>query len=74
MIAWPDVQPPAYRAPKPTRNPPITINMKPLTVNNDDQLKISAGRMFPKSCTPNALRWVMVASETVGDALLDRKV
>src|ERR1700704_5755524 len=31
-IAWPEVQPPAYAVPKPTRNPPTTIETNPRTV------------------------------------------
>lgn len=33
MMAWPDVQPPAYLVPKPTRNPPAIIITNPRRVN-----------------------------------------
>ena len=36
-IACPEVQPPAYLAPKPIKNPPTIIIIKPLTVNSDAQ-------------------------------------
>ena len=34
MMEWPEVQPPAYRVPKPTRKPPRIKNSRPLSVNN----------------------------------------
>ena len=43
MIECPLVQPPAYRVPKPTRNPPTIIIRKPFIVNKDVQLKIVSG-------------------------------
>ena len=44
IMEWPEVHPPAYRVPNPTKNPPITINVNPLKVNNDFQEKSSLGR------------------------------
>ena len=43
MIACPLVQPPAYLVPKPTKKPPITRRMNPLSDNKPGQLKISDG-------------------------------
>ena len=36
-IACPEVQPPAYLAPNPTRKPPTTITINPLSENKDFQ-------------------------------------
>jgi hypothetical protein len=43
IIECPEVHPPAYLVPKPTRKPPTTINRNPFNENNTDQLKISCG-------------------------------
>ena len=43
IMECPEVHPPAYLVPKPTRNPPTTIMTKPLMVNKAGQLKISGG-------------------------------
>jgi hypothetical protein len=43
MIECPEVQPPAYRVPNPTKNPPSTVNDKPFSVNNVCQLKTCLG-------------------------------
>ena len=32
-MAWPDVQPPAYEEPNPTRKPPATTETRPLSVD-----------------------------------------
>jgi hypothetical protein len=45
IMECPEVHPPAYRVPKPTKNPPSTINTDPLKVNNDFQEKSSLGKM-----------------------------
>ena len=42
-IAWPEVQPPAYRVPKPTIKPPITIIIKPRKVISAEKLNTSCG-------------------------------
>src|SRR4051812_25594117 len=34
IIEWPEVHPPAYRVPKPTRKPPNTIKNNPFTVTS----------------------------------------
>src|SRR5262249_7157600 len=36
IIEWPEVQPPAYLVPNPTRKPPATIKINPLIVSNCD--------------------------------------
>ncbi len=41
IIACPLVQPPAYLVPKPTKKPPITIMIKPLSVKRLSQEKRS---------------------------------
>ncbi len=43
-IAWPEVHPPAYLVPNPTKKPPIMIIIIPYKVNKFSQLKISLGR------------------------------
>lgn len=52
LIACPDVQPPAYRAPNPTRNPPRTIKMSPCADNKLPQLNTSDGTKPVKSVSP----------------------
>ena len=49
MIAWPEVQPPAYRVPNPTKKPPRIKNMKPFAVNNVSSENKSAGIRPEKS-------------------------
>ena len=44
IIACPEVHPPAYRVPNPTRNPPPTIMINPRSVN-----KFSNEREFSKN-------------------------
>lgn len=44
-MAWPEVQPPAYRVPNPTKKPPKMMNIKPLRVNNDSKLNMDIGTM-----------------------------
>ena len=53
MMAWPDVQPPAYRVPKPTRKPPATIKINPRKVNSRLNANISRGSKPLKSFTPS---------------------
>ena len=48
-IAWPDVHPPAYAVPKPTRNHPKTTDTNPRRVRSACQLKISCGATPEKS-------------------------
>ena len=43
MMECPDVHPPAYRVPNPTKNPPITNRINPRKVNKEEKLKISGG-------------------------------
>ena len=52
-IAWPDVHPPAYAVPNPTRNPPKTTDTNPRRVNRACQLKISCGATPDRSWSPN---------------------
>ena len=47
LIAFPEVQPPAYRVPKPNRNPPTTMIIKPLRVRSFSQLNSSSGINLP---------------------------
>jgi len=63
MIAWPEVQPLAYRVPKPIINPPITIKIKPLSVRSDEKLKTSTGINPEKFVTPNAVILSMAGSD-----------
>ena len=51
VIACPLVHPPAYLVPKPTRKPPVTRRMKPLSDNKAGQLKSSDGNNFEVSVT-----------------------
>lgn len=44
IMECPEVQPPAYLVPNPTKNPPMTSMMNPLSVNKDEKLKISGGK------------------------------
>lgn len=53
---WPDVQPPAQRAPKPTRRPPSTIAQKPCAVSSADQPMRSAGTSPEKFRIPRPSR------------------
>ena len=52
MMEWPLVQPPAYRVPKPTRNPPPTIMIMPRSVNSDSQFISWVGTKLLKSVIP----------------------
>jgi hypothetical protein len=63
MIAWPEVQPLAYRVPNPIINPPITIKIKPLSVKSDEKLKTSTGIKPEKFEIPNALILVTADSD-----------
>ncbi len=55
LMACPEVQPPAYLLPKPTKMPPIANIKNPFKVNTDSQLNNSAGCRLdggekPRSC------------------------
>src|SRR5262249_48633611 len=52
VMAWPDVQPPAYAVPNPTRNPPTTIETKPLSVTSEDHANTSCGARPLRSVNP----------------------
>jgi hypothetical protein len=43
IMACPEVHPPAYLVPKPTKNPPKTIIINPRNVNKDSKLNSSGG-------------------------------
>ena len=43
-IPWPDVQPPAYLDPNPTKTPAIRSTKNPLIESMASKLKISSGR------------------------------
>jgi hypothetical protein len=62
LMAWPDVQPPAHREPKPTRNPPTMITKKPLKVRMLHQLNNSSGAIVPSNGIPKAPRSCIVDS------------
>lgn len=62
IIAWPEVQPPAQRVPNPTKNPPITIKIKPFRLKILSTPKMSNGIRLPKSFTPNAFKSMIVDS------------
>ena len=72
IIACPLVQPPAYRVPKPTKNPPTTIIIKPLNVNRLFQLNKSAGTKPLKSVIPFSFR--DAANEGLISTLVDAEV
>ena len=52
IIACPEVHPPAYRVPNPTKKPPPTISIKPLSVNKAGKLKSCSGTKELKSVIP----------------------
>src|SRR5215472_6185726 len=66
MMECPEVQPPAYLVPNPTRNPPITVKMIPLTENRAGQLNRSLGISPAKSFTP----WLLICCTRVGSTWL----
>ncbi len=63
-IPCPDVQPPAYRAPKPTNKPAPNSIRNPLRVNKVSRLNISSG----KYCAPAFLIPILIFT---GVILLD---
>ena len=71
MMEWPLVQPPAYRVPKPTKNPPNMIIIKPLIVKIEDQLKISLGHWVSETEIPYCCRfccksgWITMAASVL---------
>jgi hypothetical protein len=62
-MAWPEVQPPAYLVPNPTKKPPNTIIDMFLIENIFFQENISLGTIPLKSVNPNAAKSVTVFSE-----------
>jgi len=53
VMAWPEVHPLPYLVPNPTKKPPITIKIKPRSVNRPAQLNISIGKMELKFIMPS---------------------
>ncbi len=62
MMAWPDVQPPAYRVPKPTKKPPKTKNISPFTLKIFSTENKSAGINPENEVIPISLKSAMVFS------------
>lgn len=62
VMVWPEVQPFAYRVPKPTQNPPITIIKNPLSENNVVKLNTCEGTSPLTSESPMLFRSEMVFS------------
>jgi len=63
-MAWPEVQPPAYLVPKPTRNPAITKIDIPFKFSIASQLNISDGnKVAPTFSKPMAFKSSMVLDE-----------
>ena len=52
MIAWPDVQPPEYLEPKPTRNPPRTIMIRPVGVSQPGPTEYRGGNQIVEIRNP----------------------
>lgn len=63
LMAWPDVQPPAYRAPKPTNRPPIASTENPFNVNKAWILNSSSGCKEVGAAKPRLPRSFMVSGE-----------
>ena len=64
LIACPDVQPPAYLVPKPTRIPPPSKTKKPFKDATNSNPKIWEGFNPPSNLTPNAFRSLIVAADS----------
>ena len=63
LIAWPEVQPPAYLEPKPTINPPKAKTEKPFTERMASKLKSSAGCKEAGAAIPSFERSLIVSPE-----------
>ena len=73
-MAWPEVQPPAYRVPKPTKKPAMINIANPLKVTIESQLKISGGKSdSPAFLKPMALKSSMVLGERAMAEPSDKK-
>ena len=73
MIAWPEVQPPAYRVPKPTKKPPTHHTNKLTGEVQLDQLNSSPGSRLVVSCIPYLCKVESVLSEIAGALSFGRK-
>ena len=60
IMECPEVQPLAYRVPKPTKKPPITKKKRPLSVKRLSNEKISKGMRWLKSLIPKTRKSSMV--------------
>ena len=56
LMAWPDVQPPAYREPKPTISPPKAKTRKPFMDIIASKPNNSAGCIDSGAAMPNLLK------------------
>lgn len=74
MMACPEVHPPAYRVPNPTKNPPKTIKKKPFRLSKSPKLNNSVGNKPLKLVIPKALKSVLVSSEMATSAPLLKKL
>src|SRR5687768_17113114 len=63
LMAWPEVQPPAYRDPKPTMRPPTANARNPLIERIASKLKSSAGCNEEGAAKPSLLKSLIVACE-----------
>lgn len=63
LMAWPEVQPPAYREPKPTMRPPTAKTRNPFIERIASKLNNSAGCKETGAAIPNLLKSLIVAGE-----------
>lgn len=73
-IAWPLVQPPAYRDPKPIKNPPPTIIKKPFSVNKDSHENSSWGNISLVFVMPYEANSVLRSALIITGLGLDKKL
>jgi len=63
LMAWPDVQPPAYREPNPTMSPPKANTKNPLIERMASKLNNSVGCSDTGADIPSLLKSLMVSGE-----------
>src|SRR5689334_3734625 len=68
ITPWPDVQPPAYEEPNPTRKPPPMIEIDPRSVSKARQLNSCAGTSPEGEASPSAAIASRVRGDTAGVA------
>lgn len=72
LIACPEVQPPAYLEPKPTRNPPKARIINPFKENNDSILNNSSGWIDFGADIPSFAKSLTVDSDILTALPLDK--